>query len=69
MFKLFVFSIFLITPSTFGLLDALYQTENGCYSGCQSNYADNLLNLDACKKGFLFYLFNLKKSKIVYLRL
>jgi len=53
MFKLFVFTIFLITPSTFGLLDALYQTENGCYSGCQSNYADNLSNLDACEKGLL----------------
>ncbi len=53
MFKLFVFTIFLVTSSAFGLLENLYQTENDCYSGCDSNYIDNLLNLDACKKGLL----------------
>jgi len=51
MLKLLVFTIFLVSSPTFGLLETLFQTENDCYSGCHSNYPTSLLNLDACKKG------------------
>jgi len=51
MLKFLVFTIFLVTSPTFGLLETLYQVENDCYSGCHSNYMDNLLNIDACKEG------------------
>jgi len=51
MLKLIVFTIFLISSPTFGLVQSLFQTENDCYSGCHANYVDNLWNLDACKQG------------------
>jgi hypothetical protein len=51
MFKLLVFITFLVTSSTFDLLETLYDIQKDCYSGCRANYVDDLLNLDACKQG------------------
>jgi hypothetical protein len=51
MLKLLVFTIFFISSPTFGLLENLFQTENNCYSGCHSNYATSLADVDACKTG------------------
>lgn len=51
MLKLVAFTIFLIASPTFGLVEDLYKIENHCYTGCQSNYNDNLLNLNGCKIG------------------
>ena len=60
MLKFIVFTICLILSPTFGLIQNLLQVENDCYSGCWSNYVENLSNLDACKKGCDYRLQNEK---------
>jgi len=62
MLKLIIFTIFLASSPTFGLVRSLLRAENDCYSGCHANYADNLSNFDACKKGCDYKLYNEKCS-------
>lgn len=56
MLQLVIFTIFLATSPTFSLVGSLFQAENDCYSGCHSNYVNNLWNLNACKSGCDFKL-------------
>jgi len=58
MLKFIILTIFLVSSPAFGLLERLYQGENHCYSGCNSNYAESLANIDACKKGCDYKLHN-----------
>jgi len=60
MLKFIVFTVCLILSPTFGLIQNLFRVENDCYSGCLSNYAENLSNLDACKTGCDYKLQNEK---------
>jgi hypothetical protein len=60
MLKLLIFAILLASIPVNSLLESLFQTENDCYSGCHSNYATSLTNLDACKKGCDYKLHNEK---------
>ena len=58
MLQFLVFTIFLFSSPTFGLLENLFHTQNSCYRGCHSTYADNVYNMNACKKGCDFKLHN-----------
>jgi len=58
MVKLLVFAILLASSPATGLIETLFRAENSCYSGCQSNYADNEVYLAGCKKGCDFKLYN-----------
>lgn len=58
MVKLLVFAILLASSPATGLLETLFRTENNCYSGCQTNYAANPANHEACKKGCNYKLYN-----------
>lgn len=53
MLKLIVLTILLVSSPAFSLLEHLFQTENYCYSGCHSNYATSLSDVDACKTGLI----------------
>ena len=53
MLNLIILTIVLISSPTFGLLENLFHAENNCYSGCHSNYVDNIFNLNYCKKGLM----------------
>jgi len=58
MLKLLVFTIFLVSSPTFGLLETLFKTENDCYSGCHSNYMTIRSYVHACKRGCDYKLHN-----------
>ncbi|CAM4891744.1 unnamed protein product [Rotaria socialis] len=58
MVKLLVFAILLASSPATGLLEALFRTENGCYTGCSTNYAASSGHLNACRKGCDFKLHN-----------
>lgn len=57
--KILIFTL-LALSSTSALLENLFQRESTCYSGCQSNYADQTSFADACKKGCDYKLHNEK---------
>ncbi|CAF1602744.1 unnamed protein product [Rotaria magnacalcarata] len=58
MVKLLVFAILLASSPATGLLETLFRTENGCYTGCSTNYAASAHHLNACRKGCDFKLYN-----------
>lgn len=58
MFRLLILSVFILSTPSFGLLPTLYQAHERCYSGCATNYAGVASNLDGCKKGCDYKLYN-----------
>ncbi|CAF1028017.1 unnamed protein product [Adineta steineri] len=58
MLKLIIFTLFLISTPSFGLLENLFQAERNCYSGCRANYATSFLAISACQAGCDFKIQN-----------